>query len=209
MKSRFVVTNIEVLNAIADKGINVASVFGHYANWEWAIAQPLYTDKIHFTTVYKKIANKWADRFMLKTRSKYGVECIEHKNSIRQMLRLQRNERPNVFTFIADQTPTRQATHYWIQFLSQPTAIISGWAELAIKQHWAAIYLDIKPNGRGKYKATYHLIAEDCSDYSVEYLLTQYMSCLEQNIRLHPELWLWSHRRWKLRYNGEPLINAQ
>ena len=44
MKKRFVVTNPEVLQRLKDEGRDIAAVCGHYNNWEWMSALPLYTD---------------------------------------------------------------------------------------------------------------------------------------------------------------------
>ena len=34
-----------------------------------------------------------------------------------------------------------------------------------------------------------------------------YANLLEKNIEDHPELWLWSHRRWKRKRNTEINLN--
>ena len=205
IKQRFQLTNVEVLDSLASQQRIISQVFGHFANWEWAICIPLYTNKVYGTTLYKQLSNKWLDNIMLRTRSQYGVECIEHKSSIRRIMQLQKSEKSPVFTFIADQTPTRPSAHHWITFLNQPTPIITGWAELAQRYNWALLYLDIKYIKHGQYQVTYEVLAENCNQYSAKQLGAMFMHRLEQSINQNPELWMWSHRRWKLQYNGETL----
>ena len=44
MKKRFIITNPEIINKIKDEGRDIAGICGHYNNWEWMTAFPLFTD---------------------------------------------------------------------------------------------------------------------------------------------------------------------
>ena len=52
----------------------------------------------------------------------------------------------------------------------------------------------------GKYRVDVQVIAEHPNELP-EYAITQkYVELLEQTIRRKPQYWLWSHRRWKFKF---------
>ena len=51
---------------------------------------------------------------------------------------------------------------------------------------------------RGYYELTFTLIEEFPIKHNDQVITNTYASLLEKNIQESPELWLWSHRRWKL-----------
>ena len=56
---------------------------------------------------------------------------------------------------------------------------------------------------RGYYHFDYFLLAEDTKSLPDGELIRQYVRHLEENIRLQPDIYLWSHRRWKNTYRPE------
>jgi Kdo2-lipid IVA lauroyltransferase/acyltransferase len=54
---------------------------------------------------------------------------------------------------------------------------------------------------RGHYHFDFHLLSEDPRILPEGELIRRYVAHLEQNIHLQPDLYLWSHRRWKHPWN--------
>ena len=201
IKRRLVFDNIELLEDIASKGQNISLVFGHYGTWDWIASIPLWSDKLVFSTLYKQIKNRVLDRLFLRIRSRFGALCIERKQVLRKLIELNKNNKPHLIAYIADQSTTIKNVHYWIDFLNQPTAMQSGWTTLARKFNTAVVYLKITPTKPGYYTARFETITDNPQSMSEQQLLEEYMCRLERDIREKPEYWLWSHKRWKHKKN--------
>lgn len=201
IKRRLVFDNIELLEDIASKGQNISLVFGHYGTWDWIASIPLWSDKLAFGTLYKQIKNRVLDRLFLRIRSRFGALCIERKQVLRKLIELNKNNKPHLIAYIADQSTTIKNVHYWIDFLNQPTAMQSGWTTLARKFNTAVVYLKITPTKPGYYTARFETITDNPQSMSEQQLLEEYMCRLERDIREKPEYWLWSHKRWKHKKN--------
>lgn len=203
IKRRLVFDNIKLLEDIANKGQNISLVFGHYGTWDWIASIPLWSDKLIFGTLYKQIKNRVLDRLFLKIRSRFGALCIERKQVLRKLIELNKNNKPHLVAYIADQSTTIKNVHYWIDFLNQPTAMQSGWTTIARKFNTVVVYLKITPTKPGFYTAHFEMITDNPQSMSELQLLEEYMYRLERDIREKPEYWLWSHKRWKHKKNVE------
>jgi KDO2-lipid IV(A) lauroyltransferase len=58
---------------------------------------------------------------------------------------------------------------------------------------------EISKLGRGRYQATYELLAKGPYDGRPEHSITDaFCARLEANIYFQPDLYLWSHKRWRV-----------
>lgn len=197
IKRKFVFDNIELIEQITEKKQNITLVFGHYGTWDWIASIPLWSNKLIFATLYKQIKNKVINKLFLKIRSRFGALCIEKNLVLRNLITLNKENKPNLMAYIADQSTPRKNVHYWIDFLNQETAVQSGWATIARKFNTAVLYLKITPISKGHYIAHFEIITETPKLMSEEELVKAYFIKLERDIREKPEYWLWSHKRWK------------
>jgi KDO2-lipid IV(A) lauroyltransferase len=98
--------------------------------------------------------------------------------------------------FIADQTPSPQSAH-WMEFLNQDTPIFLGTEKIAKKLKYPVIYITVNRPKRGLYEIHSTLLFEQpekTEDFEISEIHTKQ---LEKDIKAQPEIWLWSHRRWK------------
>ena len=98
---------------------------------------------------------------------------------------------------IADQKPSPRNAHYRTTFMNQDTAFLDGGEVIARKFDLAVTYVHITSPKRGYYTAQVELITDDAPHTEPNFITEQFARRLEANIRLQPELWLWSHNRWK------------
>jgi len=49
----------------------------------------------------------------------------------------------------------------------------------------------------GKYTISFKVLSENPNENSSGEITTKYFKLLEKQIKLQPERWLWSHRRWR------------
>jgi KDO2-lipid IV(A) lauroyltransferase len=52
---------------------------------------------------------------------------------------------------------------------------------------------------RGYYEVELKTISKESRDTEPDFITHSYVSMLEESIRNQPDIWLWSHRRWKNR----------
>ena len=50
---------------------------------------------------------------------------------------------------------------------------------------------------RGRYRMSFELLYDGAEEVAENEITERYVRALEQMIRERPELWMWSHRRWK------------
>lgn len=197
IKKYFVYENIELLEKITSSGQNISTISGHFANWEWLSSTPLWSDNANFASLYKPIENPLINKISLKVRSRFGLICIDKNNALRKIIDLGKKSKPYVIAFIADQCPSRQNIHYWLKFLNQTTPVFSGWATMSRKLNNAIVYINITQTGKHKYRVRFELLTATPQQYTDKELCSMYMNRLEKDIQQAPELWLWSHNRWK------------
>lgn len=192
---RYVFINPEILNDLYENGQDVLCVGSHYANWEWGImAAPLQL-KYKLVAFYTPLTNKPIDLYIRKNRKKLGTELVD-KEDVRKVFNT-KYDKPVVYFFGADQSPSNPKGSHWMEFLNQDTACMKGPEFFARRYRLPVVYFDIQRLRRGYYTAKLKVI-EDDSVHTVSGEITEkYMHTLEQIILEKPENYLWSHRRWK------------
>jgi KDO2-lipid IV(A) lauroyltransferase len=106
--------------------------------------------------------------------------------------------------FIADQTPSPENA-CWVWFLNQPTPVFRGTEVLARKFNYPVIYFTIKRIKRGKYVCEAKLICAEPKLTKEGEITELHTRMLEADIKREPEIWLWSHKRWKHKPSEEVL----
>lgn len=189
------ITNPELVQGYLDQGHSVLLATGHYGNWEWGnLFMPLRFDE-KMVVIYKPLSDKNFGEYLNRMRSRFGTEMIPMKLTMRKIIEM-KNEKYMV-GFASDQTPTRHESKYFTDFLNQPTAVFLGLEKIAKATNHPVVFVQTERPRRGYYQYTFITIAEDPSVTS-EYQITDLNAQkLEQVIRRRPELWLWSHKRWK------------
>lgn len=195
VKLRCRVNNPEEVQKHYDKGRAVLLASGHYANWEWAnlILGLAFSEKL--LVIYKPLTDKKFGEFLNGMRAKFGAVMVPMKLSVKKILEL-KNEKFMV-GFASDQTPARKESHYFTNFLNQQTAVFLGIEKISKKTNHPVVFLHINRLKRGYYEFTFKTLVEDPSVTSEYEITNLHTRTLEQIIRLKPELWLWSHKRWK------------
>ncbi len=198
IRRRMVFKGTELVNECVNEGQSCAVYLGHTFNWEWITSLPLWvTEKAHCGQLYHALENSTFDRLFLNLRQRWGAECIALVDILRKTIEYKQKQQPTVFGYIGDQVPHWNNIHHWCQFLNHDTPVMTGTERIAIKNRQALFFLQVKQIKRGYYEATFRLMTR-MPQMLKEYEATDiYFQMLEENIRQQPELWLWSHNRWK------------
>ena len=195
LRKRIRYKNPEVLNELYVQGKSVALLSGHYGNWEWTMAMPKFIQH-RLNVIYRPMENKRFDAYMKKVRSRFGMFLIPAHTSLRTMLELEKSGQLSATYYLADQTALYD-TKYWMMFLNQETSVFPGPEKVASRLKQAVVFMDIQKVRRGYYEVEFTKLFDDASQ-TREYEVTKtHLKFLEEIIRNRPELWLWSHKRWK------------
>jgi KDO2-lipid IV(A) lauroyltransferase len=195
MLQRYKILNPEAINKHYDAGESLILYGAHFANWEWMMVMPLYS-KFKFMVFYQKQSSSYFDRLMVINRERLGSVCIESQSGFKSLLM---HARQKVLTFtyvIGDQSPMSNSSKHWTLFLNQETAFLIGAERMAQKVNQKIYYPKVRQPKRGYYEIEFIEISVNDSDVKP---VVKYAELLEENIKEQPELWLWSHKRWKLK----------
>lgn len=192
---RLVIKNTEEIRQYYDQGRAVIIVTGHYGNWEWGtpIIASVYPEPV--LVVYKPVANKNFEAILNGWRSRFGGTMIPMKQTLRAILSCK--SKTFAVVLVGDQTPVRHEAQYFTDFLNQRTPIFLGVEKIAVKTNMPVIYAHLNRRRRGYYDCTLTTLFENPRDTKPYEITEGHTRFLEQIIIKRPEMWLWSHKRWK------------
>ncbi len=169
----------------------------HYGSWEYTTNYKLFTDH-DVAAVYRPLHNKAFDQFYHYARSRFGTRPVPMNDIAKEIIRAEKErKKPLAVALIADQTPPFHEIHHWFRFLNQPTPFFMGTEKLARKFRLPVYFLHIRKIKRGYYQAEFIEIYNGTDSVEPYEITNRYAARLEEMIRESPELWLWSHKRWK------------
>ena len=195
LMKRFRYKNPEVLNELYNQNKSVALLSGHYGNWEWTMALPKII-RHQVNVIYRPIQNETFDNYIRSVRSRFGMQLMMARISGRTMLELEKSGQLSATYYLTDQTALKD-TDYWMMFLNQETAVFPGAEKVASRFKQAVIFMDIQKVRRGYYEVEFTKLFDDASQTKPYEVTKVHTKFLEEIIRKTPELWLWSHKRWK------------
>ncbi len=198
MLRRVEILNCELPERIASEGKNIFMLLGHLGCWEWYQEVSVrYKAPKKTCEIYKQIVSPYFASLMHEIRSRWDTTQIEMSQTVRTLLQWHAKGEPFLCGFIQDQRPDRKAKDS-IMFLNQQTWYIPGAEEIARKANAELIYLDVEKTSRGHYRLTFREMIPNEEEANSRYPLSQnFWHKMEQTIRRQPELWLWSHNRWR------------
>jgi len=196
LEKRMKFKNPEVLQEYFEKGKSIMLLLSHYGNWEWTSRVPLYSKHVTLA-VYKPLQNKYSDSLFLKLRSKFGVVGVPMESTLRSIIEHHQAHQQVIILTLADQRPQWQSLKHWTRFLSQDTPVITGSEKIARKFDMVPVFFAIDKVKRGYYEAEFKVLCEDPDRAEPFEITLKYLRLLEDIIRKRPELYLWTHKRWK------------
>ena len=196
VSKRYAFNNPKVVNDLHKKGRSIAFIGAHQANWEWSCSMPMVVDVLCFGA-YTRMGNKYFDRVIKKSRSKFGFVGYETTKTVQAIKSNFDNGVQGLYLLLSDQSPQIHKTHYWREFMGVKVPIHTGAEMLAKKFDMAVVNYSIKKIKRGRYKVDLDLITETPQQFKNYEITDQYLAIVERNIREQPEYYLWSHKRFK------------
>lgn len=184
----------QLFDKLHAEGKSCIIVMGHFGNWEWGGNTFSLSCKQTLYVIYHPLQNKYFNNLVVSMRMRFGSKLIAMKDTFREMVALKNNV--TATAFIADQTPSPDNA-YWTTFLNQDTPIFWGTERISRKLNYPVIYVSIKRKQRGFYEMYAEVLCEKPSGTDLTEISELHTRRLESDIIESPEIWLWSHRRWK------------
>lgn len=179
----------------------------HFGNWELlAYAHGLMGHPV--TIVHRPLQNPLVDRFINDLRARAGTRHVRKKAAARDALRALRAGQLVVIP--SDQNQTRRFGVF-VDLFGVPASTTPGAARLAMHAgvsivpaflvrdgetdcHRLVVLPPIEPSRTADRDADILATTQRCS------------KVIEDMLRRHPEQWIWFHKRWRTRPEGEPRI---
>jgi len=195
LKARFKFKNLHLMNNYHEQGRSTLICSAHYGNWEWGtLALGLNTTAVVYP-IYKPVSNEAFGEWFKQIRSRFGNQLIPMRQTLRALNASK--DVPTIFCFGNDQTPLKEESTYWLNFLHQPTAILLGLEKIAVRTNRPVFYMRVRILKRGYYEVEcVPLCMEPAASKPFE-ITNLHVNYLEQIIIDEPAYWLLSHRRWK------------
>ncbi len=194
-RKRVQVENPAYLQQFEARTQSTLGLAGHSSNWEWLFLRGSLDVK-NVMAVYLRVDNPFFDKLMYSIRNRFGVRLVEKAELLREVVR-SRTQYRNI-AMVADQAPNISSPRAWFMFMHRLAPFFDSGEKLARKENMPLYYVGIKKTSRGQYTIWYEELGQPPYNNLPQGELTKrYVEALENNIREHPELYLWSHKRWK------------
>lgn len=185
-------------------GKGVLFLTAHFGNWELSsFAHGVYGYPLNF--IVREMDNPLIDRLINHYRTLSGGHAIEKRDASRQVLRaFQRGESVGI---LMDQNML-PGEGVFVEFFGRLASTTTWPARLARKTGVPIVLgLVIWDAQLKKYRLRFEpveWIMRDDPDEEILANTANFTRLIEQYARQYPEQWLWVHRRWKTRPEGEP-----
>ena len=183
------------------EGKTMQLVGGHFINWEYIpVCVPSFQPFVAIA-IYMPLSNKVINRLVFHIRSRFGLILMGAGRMQKEIMGW--NNRQYMMIVGADQSPSNPEEALWLNYCNRPTGFVSGPWKRAVKANQPYGYMKIRKVARGRYTFTSSVFEENPSAYTPESLAKRYVAMLEDEIHEAPELYLWTHNRWKRPWKQE------
>lgn len=197
LRQRFHVVNQEIIDAEVTNGKSALMMAGHVFNWEMAILGVAMNTQVTAETVYLKLNNPFFNQLMLSIRTHFGGVMTEKKEFRKSMITMR--SQPRIIHLAADQRPPKSEKRYQRDFLNRPAYFFEGGEFMAKKMELPVFFGTMTKLKRGHYHFEFTKLAEPpYESHEVHSITDEFCRRLEENIKNQPDLYLWSHKRWKM-----------
>ena len=202
----FTLEGWENLEAAEGRGKGIFVLSAHIGFWE--LVSPiigLYRGPMHI--VVRPADNPWLDRELQSLRERFGNVTLSKRGAARRMIEALRAA-GRVGILIDQRVQEREGIR--VPFFGRPALTSPILARLSLRTGAAVVPVAVYPEPDGRYRfvarpAILPPTPEDTGqddDETVTALTRRYLEAAEEDIRAHPEMWLWMHRRWDTRRKG-------
>jgi KDO2-lipid IV(A) lauroyltransferase len=199
--SRHCLADYSIFDRYYQEGKSCQMHPAHQFNWEWYNHHFAIHMKQPSLAVYIPMTNPLFDKLFYRQRTKHGSIMLPGVN-MKESFSPWKNK-IHVLTLVADQKPGDPYKAYWFNFFNKPTPFIKGPERAAREKGCPVVFAFCKKIKRGYYSAEFIPVTEDASQLPEAELTRIYIKALTERIKENPDMWLWSHNRWKHEWKPE------
>ena len=189
--------NPDVMRNALNKGKGVVFLSGHYGAWEFMIPVPSAYFGVHVAGLAQRQRNERVDALIDGIRCRFGNSTIPMGIASRGVLTALAGEK--IVVILGDQSGPKEAE--FVDFFGRPAATHRGAAAFGLKAQAPIVMGFFVRQADGTHVLTFEEVdqvgLDPSSKHSVLELTRRHVAVLEKWIRMHPDHWLWMHKRWK------------
>jgi Kdo2-lipid IVA lauroyltransferase/acyltransferase len=196
----FTLEGWENLQAAEARGKGIFVLSAHVGFWE-LVPPILGLYRGPMSIVVRPADNPWLDGELRALRERFGNFTLPKRGAARRMIETLR-EAGRVGILIDQRVQEREGIR--VPFFGRPALTSPILARLSLRTGAAVVPVAAFPEPEGRYRFVAKpaiLPPENGTDdeETVAALTRRYLETAEEDIRAHPEMWLWMHRRWDAR----------
>ena len=176
----------------------------HFGGWELsAFAHSLHGHWLH--VVMRPMDNPYLDRLLQRHRTMYGNKTVAKDDFVRGLLAAMKAGETVGILMDTNMTPPQGI---FVDFFGIPACTASGLARIALRTDAAVVPgFTIWDEALQKYRLRFDPALELVRTGNLEADITantqMFTKVIEDYVRKYPDQWLWVHRRWKTRPEGQ------
>jgi len=195
----------EAFDAARARGKGVLFLTAHLGGWEIGS----FMHSLHGNTmavVVRPLDNPYLDRLVMHYRTMHGNRTFGKDEFARGLLSAMKAGETVGLLMDQNMTPPQGV---FVDFFGIPACTASGIARVALKTDAAVVpAFTIWDPVLGKYRVHFEpavpLIRTQDNEADVVANTAKFTKILEEFVRKYPDQWLWVHKRWKTRPEGQP-----
>jgi KDO2-lipid IV(A) lauroyltransferase len=189
------------------RGKGVLFLTGHFGGWE--IGSFVHSLNGHsMNIVVRPLDNPYVNAMVDRYRTLHGNHTFGKQDFARGLLTAMRRGEVTGILMDTNMTPPQGA---FVPFFGVPACTATGVARVALRTGAAVLpAFTIWDRELGKYKIHFdpalQLVSTGNDEADALANTALFNQVIESYARRYPEQWLWVHRRWKTRPEGEPSL---
>jgi KDO2-lipid IV(A) lauroyltransferase len=197
---RFSLVGWEHLEEAERRGKGIFILSAHLGLWE-LVPPVIGLFRGRMEIVVRPADNPYLDRELRALRERFGNQVVPKRGAARRMLAVLRDG--GRVGILIDQR-VQQREGILVPFFGRPALTSPILARVALRTGAAVVPITAYPEPRGRYRLEVRApilppATGDDEEKTVAALTRRYLETAEDDIRTHPEMWLWMHRRWDTR----------
>jgi KDO2-lipid IV(A) lauroyltransferase len=187
------------------QGRGVLFLTAHFGGWELsAFAHSLHGHWLHI--VMRPMDNEYLDQLLQHYRTMHGNKTVAKDDFVRGLLAAMKAGETVGILMDTNMTPPQGI---FVDFFGVPACTASGLARIALRTHAAVVPgFTLWDPALRKYRLRFdpalELIRTGDLEADIAANTQMFTKVIENYVRKYPDQWLWVHRRWKTRPEGQP-----
>jgi KDO2-lipid IV(A) lauroyltransferase len=187
------------------RGKGVLFLTAHLGAWELsAFAHSLHGHPLKI--VMRPLDNIYLDRLLREYRTMHGNETVDKDDFVRGLLSAMKNGETVGILMDTNMTPPQGV---FVDFFGIPACTASGLARIALRTDASVVpgftvWDPVLRKYRLRFDPAVTLIRTGNDDADAVGNTGLFTKIIEDYVRRSPDQWLWVHRRWKTRPEGQP-----